>query len=117
MSNITAQQVKELRAKTGAGMMDCKKALTEAEGDLDKAIEQCAEDEFSILMTHDPTHWQKVVLEHSKHIQLTLSGHTHGMQMGVEIPFLNLLDCRQKLHRSPGGQDKHPKLICYCGTV
>ncbi len=36
---ISAQQVKELRDKTGAGMMDCKKALTEAEGDFDKAIE------------------------------------------------------------------------------
>ncbi|MGD8779438.1 MAG: translation elongation factor Ts [Ignavibacteria bacterium] len=36
---ISAQQVKELRDKTGAGMMDCKKALTEAEGDFEKAIE------------------------------------------------------------------------------
>ncbi len=36
---ITAQQVKELRDKTGAGMMDCKKALVEADGDFDKAIE------------------------------------------------------------------------------
>ncbi len=36
---ITAAQVNELRQKTGAGMMDCKKALTEADGDFDKAIE------------------------------------------------------------------------------
>lgn len=36
--NITAQMVKELREKTGAGMMDCKKALVEASGDSDKAI-------------------------------------------------------------------------------
>jgi len=36
---ITAQQVKELRDKTGAGMMDCKKALTESNGDFEKAIE------------------------------------------------------------------------------
>lgn len=36
---ITAQQVNELRKKTGAGMMDCKKALTEANGDMEKAIE------------------------------------------------------------------------------
>jgi elongation factor Ts len=39
MSDITAQQVKELREATGAGMMDCKKALTEADGDFDKAVE------------------------------------------------------------------------------
>lgn len=37
--SITASQVNELRQKTGAGMMDCKKALTEANGDFDKAIE------------------------------------------------------------------------------
>ncbi len=36
---ISAKQVKELREKTGAGMMDCKKALTECEGDLDKAVD------------------------------------------------------------------------------
>jgi len=36
---ITATQVNELRQKTGAGMMDCKKALTEADGDFEKAIE------------------------------------------------------------------------------
>lgn len=36
---ITAQEVNKLRQQTGAGMMDCKKALTEAEGDFDKAIE------------------------------------------------------------------------------
>ena len=37
--NISAAQVNELRQKTGAGMMDCKKALTEAEGNIEKAIE------------------------------------------------------------------------------
>ena len=36
---ITAQMVKELREKTGAGMMDCKKALVESEGDMEKAQE------------------------------------------------------------------------------
>ena len=39
MSTITAQDVNKLRAMTGAGMMDCKKALTEADGDFEKAIE------------------------------------------------------------------------------
>lgn len=38
-STITAAQVKELRDRTGAGMMDCKKALGETEGDIDKAVE------------------------------------------------------------------------------
>ena len=39
MGNITAKLVKDLRDKTGAGMMDCKKALNETEGNVDKAIE------------------------------------------------------------------------------
>lgn len=40
---ITAKQVKELREKTGAGMMDCKKALTETDGDMEKAVEMLRE--------------------------------------------------------------------------
>lgn len=43
MAEITASSVKELRERTGAGMMDCKKALTETNGDLDKAIEYLRE--------------------------------------------------------------------------
>lgn len=39
MANITAGMVKELRERTGLGMMDCKKALSEADGDMEKAIE------------------------------------------------------------------------------
>ena len=39
MATITAQMVKELREKTGAGMMDCKKALTQTDGDMEKAID------------------------------------------------------------------------------
>ena len=39
MANITAAEINKLRTATGAGMMDCKKALTEAEGDFDLAIE------------------------------------------------------------------------------
>ena len=39
MAMISAAEVKKLRDATGAGMMDCKKALTEADGDYDKAVE------------------------------------------------------------------------------
>ena len=39
MADITAGMVKELREMTGAGMMDCKKALAATEGDMDKAVE------------------------------------------------------------------------------
>ena len=55
-------------------------------GDLNKAMEGVNTEDFKMLMSHDPTHWQEVVLPENKDIQLTLSGHTHGMQCGIEIP-------------------------------
>lgn len=55
-------------------------------GDLNKASEGVLEGEFKILMSHDPSHWEEEVKHHKKNIQLTLSGHTHGMQFGIEIP-------------------------------
>ena len=59
-------------------------------GDLTKATEGVAEDEFKILMSHDPTHWDVHVLPFPQLIHLTLSGHTHGMQMGIDIPWLKM---------------------------
>jgi predicted MPP superfamily phosphohydrolase len=41
---------------------------------------------FKILMSHDPSHWDAEVRKTFKDINLTLSGHTHGMQFGIEIP-------------------------------
>ena len=58
------------------------------EGDLDKMISKINKDDFKILMTHDPSHWEEKVLNHKSRFQLTLSGHTHGMQFGIEIPGL-----------------------------
>lgn len=55
-------------------------------GDLEKACADVSAQDFTILMSHDPSHWQSRVKEHPKNIQLTLSGHTHGMQFGIEIP-------------------------------
>ena len=37
-------------------------------------------------MSHDPSHWEQQVKDHDQNFHLTLSGHTHGMQFGVEIP-------------------------------
>lgn len=54
-------------------------------GDLNKALNG-VDDSFTILLSHDPSHWDAETIEHEKHIDLTLSGHTHGMQFGVEIP-------------------------------
>lgn len=55
-------------------------------GDLQKAKQGVAKHDFKILMSHDPSHWEDVVIGDDYHFHLTLSGHTHGMQFGVEIP-------------------------------
>ena len=55
-------------------------------GDLDVALQGVAEEDFCILLSHDPTHWSRKVLDHPRHIPLTLSGHTHGFQFGISVP-------------------------------
>lgn len=55
-------------------------------GDLNKAVENLADQSFKILMSHDPSHFDEEVKKFSKFIHLTLSGHTHGIQFGIEIP-------------------------------
>tara|TARA_R110000868_G_scaffold210058_1_gene459990 strand:- start:4587 stop:5816 length:1230 start_codon:yes stop_codon:yes gene_type:complete len=55
-------------------------------GDLKKAVSKINKDDFKILMSHDPSHWEDEVLKDDYHYHLTLSGHTHGMQFGIEIP-------------------------------
>ena len=59
-------------------------------GDLALATTDVDDSEFKILMSHDPTHWDEHVLSFEKLIHLTLSGHTHGLQMGIDIPWLKL---------------------------
>ncbi len=54
-------------------------------GDLIKATEGIGNDEFNILLTHDPSHFDLEVKTFQKTILLTLSGHTHGMQFGIEF--------------------------------
>ena len=55
-------------------------------GDLKKAYSGSEQQPFKILMSHDPSHWDAEVCKHFKDIDITLSGHTHGMQFGVEVP-------------------------------
>ncbi|OAZ05228.1 metallophosphoesterase [Flavobacterium succinicans] len=55
-------------------------------GDLNKAAVGLTKEDFKILMSHDPSHWEHIVKNDNKHFHLTLSGHTHGMQFGIEIP-------------------------------
>ena len=55
-------------------------------GDINLASSNLTKEDFKILISHDPSHWDSIVKNHQKHFQLTLSGHTHGFQFGIEIP-------------------------------
>lgn len=55
-------------------------------GDINLASENLSKEDFKILMSHDPSHWEYEIKNHPKHFHLTLSGHTHGFQFGIEIP-------------------------------
>jgi len=55
-------------------------------GDLNKALAGLPLETPKILLSHDPSHYDVQVVNHPANIALTLSGHTHGMQFGIEIP-------------------------------
>lgn len=55
-------------------------------GDLEKACENCKPAALKLLLSHDPSHWEGQVIPEQPDIDITFSGHTHGMQFGVEIP-------------------------------
>ncbi|MBV8325377.1 metallophosphoesterase [Chryseobacterium sp.] len=54
-------------------------------GKLDDALKNVPESATKILMSHDPTHFDYVVKKHPANVHLTLSGHTHGMQFGLDL--------------------------------
>ncbi len=55
-------------------------------GDLKQASAGTEQAKLQLLLSHDPSHWEEEVVREFKNIALTFSGHTHGMQFGVEIP-------------------------------
>lgn len=55
-------------------------------GDLNLASQGLSKEDFKIVMSHDPSHWDEKIQHDEKHFHLTLSGHTHGFQFGIEIP-------------------------------
>ena len=84
------QRLKKLSKKDGqkialVGVENWGKSFKQA-GDLSKASEGVNKNDFKILMSHDPSHWEAEVKQDDLNYHLTLSGHTHGLQMGIEIP-------------------------------
>ena len=56
-------------------------------GKMDLAMQGVSNDDVAILLSHDPSHWEAEVIPKYSNVQLTLSGHTHGMQFGLENPY------------------------------
>ncbi len=65
------------------GVENISKPPFPSRGNLGKALEGVPADAFKILLSHDPSHWRREVLSHPSTIDLTLSGHTHAMQLSI----------------------------------
>jgi predicted MPP superfamily phosphohydrolase len=69
-----------------AGSENWGKGVFSKYGDIEKTLHGIPKNAFTILMSHDPSHFDLQVKDHANFVHLTLSGHTHGMQFGIEVP-------------------------------
>lgn len=79
-------------------------------GDLNKAM-QGVDNNFTLLLSHDPSHWDAQILSYKNEVDLTLSGHTHGMQFGIEIPGIKWSPVKYKYPRWAGLYQKEDKYL------
>ena len=80
-------------------------------GDLALASSKISEKDFKILMSHDPSHWENEVKKHPKNYHVTLSGHTHGMQFGIEIPGIKWSPVQYVYKQWAGIYNEHNRYI------
>ncbi|MFH4964008.1 metallophosphoesterase [Gaetbulibacter sp. M235] len=80
-------------------------------GDLKLPLKNVETIPFKILLSHDPTHWSEEVIDKTD-ITLTLSGHTHGMQMGFQYKKMNWSPIKYK-YKHWGGLYKHNNQYLY----
>ena len=81
-------------------------------GDLDKALAGTNDLPFTILLSHDPTHWDAKVLHHHHPIDLMLAGHTHGMQFGIDTKWFKWSPA-QYIYKQWAGLYKEGKKYLY----
>ena len=80
-------------------------------GDLSKALAGVPQEMITILMSHDPSHWDLPVKQHPKPVHLTLSGHTHGMQFGIDLPFFKWSPVKWKYPKWAGFYEEAGKFL------
>jgi predicted MPP superfamily phosphohydrolase len=80
-------------------------------GNLKKALKNVQTDDFKILLSHDPSHWEHEVKDHDQLIHLTMSGHTHGMQMGIEIPGIKWSPIQYKYPKWAGIYEENKRYL------
>jgi hypothetical protein len=57
-----------------------------SKGDIEMALQGTENCPVKLLLSHDPSHWEKLIRKKHKEINVTFSGHTHGFQFGIEVP-------------------------------
>jgi len=82
-----------------------------SKGDLGKALKGVEDKDFKVLLSHDPSHWEMEVKEHPSKIHLTLSGHTHGMQFGVETPLIRWSPAKYRYPNWAGVAEKAGRFL------
>ena len=80
-------------------------------GDIDAASKGLSATDFKVVMSHDPSYWTEKLKDDPKNYQLTLSGHTHGMQFGIEIPGLVKWSPVQYRYKNWAGIYDHSKRL------
>lgn len=81
-------------------------------GDVNQAKRGAENAPFKLMLSHDPSHWDAVTLKEHKDIDLTLSGHTHGAQFGVELGNIKWSPVKYK-YRRWGGLYQEAKQYLY----
>jgi len=81
------------------------------DGDLNDAMNGVDDSLPTILLSHDPSHWNEVVLKSDFMIDLQLSGHTHGMQFGIEVPGFKWSPVKYRYEQWAGLYNKNKRQI------
>jgi predicted MPP superfamily phosphohydrolase len=80
-------------------------------GNFAQTLNGTEEGAFKILLSHDPSHWEEQVMGHHTQVHLTLAGHTHGAQFGVEIPGFRFSPVQLRYKRWAGIYEENQRYL------